>query len=216
MMEGGLYSPAYEHDACGIGMVVNIHGNKSHALVENALVVLENMRHRGAEGADNKTGDGAGILLQIPHEFILLNGIPVPEKGKYGTGIVFLPKDDARQEKIIAVIIEEIERAGLRLMHIREVPTDASCLGQEALSAEPDIKQIFVTGIPDDQVPALDRVLYKIRKKIERRIQDKDFYICSLSSKDIIYKGMLSSMQLRHYYPGPHKSLFHERPGSCA
>lgn len=201
MMEGGLYSPAYEHDACGIGMVVNIHGNKSHALVENALVVLENMRHRGAEGADNKTGDGAGILLQIPHEFILLNGIPVPEKGKYGTGIVFLPKDDARQEKIIAVIIEEIERAGLHLMHIREVPTDSSCLGQEALSAEPDIKQIFVTGIPDDQVPALDRVLYKIRKKIERRIQDKDFYICSLSSKDIIYKGMLSSMQLRHYYP---------------
>ncbi|MDY6320167.1 MAG: glutamate synthase central domain-containing protein, partial [Bacteroidales bacterium] len=201
MMEGGLYSPAYEHDACGIGMVVNIHGNKSHALVENALVVLENMRHRGAEGADNKTGDGAGILLQIPHEFILLNGIPVPEKGKYGTGIVFLPKDDARQEKIISVIIEEIERAGLRLMHIREVPTDSSCLGQEALSAEPDIKQIFVTGIPDDQVPALDRVLYKIRKKIERRIQDKDFYICSLSSKDIIYKGMLSSMQLRHYYP---------------
>ena len=201
MMEGGLYSPAYEHDACGIGMVVNIHGNKSHALVENALVVLENMRHRGAEGADNKTGDGAGILLQIPHEFILLNGIPVPEKGKYGTGIVFLPKDDARQEKIISVIIEEIERAGLHLMHIREVPTDASCLGQEALSAEPDIKQIFVTGIPDDQVPALDRVLYKIRKKIERRIQDKDFYICSLSSKEIIYKGMLSSMQLRHYYP---------------
>ena len=130
MMEGGLYSPAYEHDACGIGMVVNIHGNKSHALVENALVVLENMRHRGAEGADNKTGDGAGILLQIPHEFILLNGIPVPEKGKYGTGIVFLPKDDARQEKIISVIIEEIERAGLHLMHIREVPTDASCLGQ--------------------------------------------------------------------------------------
>ncbi len=201
MMEGGLYSPAYEHDACGIGMVVNIHGNKSHALVENALVVLENMRHRGAEGADNKTGDGAGILLQIPHEFILLNGIPVPEKGKYGTGIVFLPKDDSRQEKIISVIIEEIERAGLRLMHIREVPTDSSCLGQEALSAEPDIKQIFVTGIPDDQVSALDRVLYKIRKKIERRIEDKDFYICSLSSKDIIYKGMLSSMQLRHYYP---------------
>jgi glutamate synthase (NADPH/NADH) large chain len=201
MMEGGLYSPTYEHDACGIGMVVNIHGNKSHALVENALVVLENMRHRGAEGADNKTGDGAGILLQIPHEFILLNGIPVPEKGKYGTGIVFLPKDDSRQEKIISVIIEEIERAGLRLMHIREVPTDSSCLGQEALSAEPDIKQIFVTGIPDDQVSALDRVLYKIRKKIERRIEDKDFYICSLSSKDIIYKGMLSSMQLRHYYP---------------
>ena len=87
-MEKGLYSSAYEHDACGVGMVVNIHGNKSHELVDNALKVLENMRHRGAEGADNKTGDGAGIMLQIPHEFILLQGIPVPEKGKYGTGLV--------------------------------------------------------------------------------------------------------------------------------
>ena len=88
----GLYEAANEHDACGVGMVVNIHGNKSHELVDSALKVLENMRHRGAEGADNKTGDGAGIMLQIPHEFILLQGIPVPEKGKYGTGLVFLPK----------------------------------------------------------------------------------------------------------------------------
>ena len=95
-MEKGLYSSAYEHDACGVGMVVNIHGNKSHELVDNALKVLENMRHRGAEGADNKTGDGAGIMLQIPHEFILLQGIPVPEKGKYGTGLIFLPKDEKK------------------------------------------------------------------------------------------------------------------------
>ena len=89
-MANGLYNAAYEHDACGVGMVVNIHGNKSHELVDNALKVLENMRHRGAEGADGRTGDGAGIMLQIPHEFILLQGIPVPEKGKYGTGLVFL------------------------------------------------------------------------------------------------------------------------------
>ena len=88
----GLYDPSYEHDACGVGMLVNIHGEKSHDIIESALKVLENMRHRGAEGADNKTGDGAGILLQIPHEFILLQGIPVPEKGKYGTGLIFLPK----------------------------------------------------------------------------------------------------------------------------
>ncbi len=92
----GLYDATNEHDACGVGMVVNIHGNKSHELVDSALKVLENMRHRGAEGADNKTGDGAGIMLQIPHEFILLQGIPVPEKGKYGTGLVFLPKDEKR------------------------------------------------------------------------------------------------------------------------
>ena len=91
-IERGLYDTSYEHDACGVGMLVNIHGGKSHDLVDSALKVLENMRHRGAEGADNKTGDGAGILLQIPHEFILLQGIPVPEKGKYGTGLIFLPK----------------------------------------------------------------------------------------------------------------------------
>ena len=88
----GLYDAANEHDACGVGMIVDIHGNKSHELVDSALKVLENLKHRGAEGADNKTGDGAGIMLQIPHEFILLQGIPVPEKGKYGTGLVFLPK----------------------------------------------------------------------------------------------------------------------------
>lgn len=93
-MQLGLYDAANEHDACGVGMLVNIHGGKSHELVEAALKVLENMRHRGAEGADNKTGDGAGIMLQIPHEFILLQGIPVPEKGKYGTGLLFLPKDE--------------------------------------------------------------------------------------------------------------------------
>ena len=93
-----MYDASNEHDACGVGMLVNIHGDKSHELVDSALKVLENMKHRGAEGADNKTGDGAGIMLQIPHEFILLQGIPVPEKGKYGTGLVFLPKDGKEQE----------------------------------------------------------------------------------------------------------------------
>ena len=101
----GLYDAENEHDACGVGMLVNIHGGKSHELVESALKVLENMRHRGAEGADNKTGDGAGILLQIPHEFILLQGIPVPEKGKYGTGLLFLPKDEKDQGAILSIII---------------------------------------------------------------------------------------------------------------
>ena len=199
-MYKGLYDAQYEHDACGVGMVVNIHGNKSHELVDNALKVLENMRHRGAEGADNKTGDGAGILLQIPHEFILLQGIPVPEKGKYGTGLVFLPKDPVRQQQILSVMIEEIEREGLSLMHLRNVPTNPDCLGETALASEPDIKQLFVTGISDDRVPEFDRILYIIRKKIERRIDDKDFYVCSLSSKNIVYKGMLSSLQVRQYF----------------
>ena len=197
----GLYNAAYEHDACGVGMVVNIHGNKSHELVDNALRVLENMRHRGAEGADNKTGDGAGIMLQIPHEFILLQGIPVPEKGKYGTGLVFLPKDEPQQQAILSIMIEEIEREGLTLMHLRTVPTNPECLGVSALATEPAIKQVFITGVTDDKVPTFERTLYIIRKRIENRVNNKDFYICSLSSRNIVYKGMLSSMQVRQYYP---------------
>ena len=197
----GLYDASHEHDACGVGMVVNIHGNKSHELVDNALKVLENMRHRGAEGADGRTGDGAGIMLQIPHEFILLQGIPVPEKGKYGTGLVFLPKDPVRQQAILSIMIEEIEREGLQLMHLRNVPTNPSCLGEAALNTEPDIKQMFITGVTDDKLATFERTLYIIRKKIERRVNDSDFYVCSLSSKNIIYKGMLSSMQVRQYFP---------------
>lgn len=204
----GLYNVSNEHDACGVGMVVNIHGNKSHELVDNALKVLENLRHRGAEGADGKTGDGAGILLQIPHEFILLQGIPVPEKGKYGTGLVFFPKDRDRQQKILSIMIEEIEREGLSLMHLRNVPTNSDCLGEAALSSEPDIKQVFITGVTDDKVDVFERTLYIIRKKIERRVSDKDFYICSFSSKNIVYKGMLSSLQLRQYYPDLTNSYF--------
>lgn len=202
--KNSLYDSAYEHDACGVGMIVNIHGNKSHELVESALKVLENMRHRGAEGADNKTGDGAGIMLQIPHEFILLQGIPVPEKGRYGTGLLFLPKDGKDQADILSIIIEEIEKEGLTLMHLRNVPTRPDILGESALAAEPDIKQIFVTGFTDDKA---ERRLYIIRKRIENRIlrsnipTRNDFYIVSLSTKNIVYKGMLSSMQLRNYYP---------------
>ncbi|MBQ9230798.1 MAG: glutamate synthase large subunit [Prevotella sp.] len=197
--EMGLYQSQYEHDACGVGMIVNIHGNKSHELVDQALHVLENMRHRGAEVG--KDGDGAGIMVQIPHEFILLQGIPVPEKGKYGTGLVFLPKEEKAQSEILSVMIEEIEREGLQLMHLRNVPTNPDCLGDSALSTEPAIKQVFITGVSDDKVSVFARTLYIIRKKIERRILHKDFYICSLSNTNIIYKGMLSSMQVRQYFP---------------
>ena len=196
----GLYQSDYEHDACGVGMVVNIHGGKSHELVDNALKVLENMEHRGAETRD-KTGDGAGIMVQIPHEFILLQGIPVPEKGRYGTGLVFLPKDAKAQESILSVMIEETEREGLQLMHVRTVPTCPEVLGKAAREVEPEIRQVFVTGATEEQAETLDRILYKVRKRIENRIDDKDFYICSLSSKNIIYKGMLTSGQLRRYFP---------------
>lgn len=195
----GLYDASHEHDACGVGMIVDIHGNKSHELVDSALKVLENMKHRGAEGADNKTGDGAGIMLQIPHEFILLQGIPVPEKGKYGTGLVFLPKDPDLQAGMLSIMIEEIEREGLTLMHLRSVPVNSSVLGKDALATEPDIRQVFITGAAD--TATFDRTLYIIRKRIERRITHKDFYIVSLSSKNIVYKGMLSSVQVREYFP---------------
>jgi len=196
----GLYQPQYEHDACGVGMVVNIHGGKSHDLVDQALRVLENMEHRGAETRD-KTGDGAGIMLQIPHEFILLQGIPVPEKGKYGTGLAFLPKDETAQQEILSVMIEEIEREGLQLMHLRTVPTCPEVLGEAARRVEPAIKQVFVTGVTEEKADTLARTLYIIRKKIERRVSHPDFYICSLSNTNIIYKGMLTSGQLRRYFP---------------
>ena len=208
----GLYEASHEHDACGVGMLVNIQGGKSHELVESALKVLENMRHRGAEGADNKTGDGAGIMLQIPHEFILLQGIPVPEKGKYGTGLLFLPKDGKDQAVILSVIIEEIKKEGLTLMHLRNVPTCPEILGEAALANEPDIKQIFITGFTESETA--DRKLYIIRKRIENRIRKsdiptrEDFYIVSLSTKNIVYKGMLSSLQLRNYFPDLTNSYF--------
>ena len=205
----GLYQSQYEHDACGVGMVVNIHGGKSHELVDQALRVLENMEHRGAETRD-KTGDGAGIMIQIPHEFILLQGIPVPEKGKYGTGLVFLPKDEKEQQDILSVMIEEIEREGLQLMHLRTVPTCPEVLGEAARRVEPAIKQLFVAhpqskggefGFSQDDDVAFKRKLYIIRKRIERRIAHPDFYICSLNNTNMIYKGMLTSGQLRRYFP---------------
>lgn len=201
----GLYDPANEHDACGVGMLVDIHGRKSHSIVDSALTVLENMRHRGAEGADNKTGDGAGILVQIPHEFILLQGIPVPEKGHYGTGLVFLPKDQAAQKAFLQVIQEEVEAKGLTILCLRDVPVCSEILGKDALATEPAIKQLFIVGEEDQQ--ELELKLYGVRKRIEKRIassslvEKKDFYVVSLSTRSLIYKGMLESMQLRKYFP---------------
>ena len=180
-------------------MVVNIRGNKTHELVENALKVLENMMHRGAEGADGKTGDGAGIMLQIPHEFILLQGVPVPEKGSYGTGLVFLPKEEGSRKAIIERMKAEIERESCSLTYVRDVPVNSACLGEEAAEAEPYIVQIFVTSDEFIEEAEFERKLYRIRKHIERRAAD--CYICSLSTRNIVYKGMLTSRQLREYYP---------------
>ena len=201
----GLYDPNNEHDACGVGLVVNIKGKKSHDIVENGLQVLEHMMHRGAEGADNKTGDGAGIMVQIPHEFILLQGIPVPEKGHYGTGLVFLPRDLADQTTALGIIKRNVQTAGLNLMYVRDVPVNNEVIGEAARNTEPVIKQLFITGDPGNMT--LEQKLYVVRKKIEKEVaqsdmSDKDsFYVVSLSCRTLVYKGMLSSVQLRYYFP---------------
>ncbi|GHT19352.1 glutamate synthase [Bacteroidia bacterium] len=204
MKEIGLYLPENEHDACGVGLLVDIKGNKSHDIVEKGLQVLEHMLHRGAESADNKTGDGAGITLQIPHEFILLQGIPVPEKGKYGTGLVFLPKDADQAALCLEVFKNSIEQEGLKLLAVRDVPVNSDILGEISRANEPVVKQVFVVG--EERPDVLERKLYIARKKMEKKIlkssldDKRSFYIVSLSTQRIVYKGMLTSTQLRDYF----------------
>lgn len=202
----GLYDPRFEHDACGVGLLVNAKGIKSHRLVEQGLQVLEHMVHRGAEGADPKTGDGAGIMVQVPHEFILLQGIPVPEKGRYGTGLVFMPHDEESQQMILDIIEREAISFGMKLMAVRDVPTNNEQLGSVARAAEPSIKQIFISD--EETNDPIEIRLYMMRKAVERKVAAANditgkeaFYIVSLSSRTMIYKGMLSSLQLRYYYP---------------
>ncbi len=141
----GLYNPENEHDACGIGFVAHIKGEKSHKIVKRGLSVLENMAHRGAEGADNKSGDGAGITLQIPHEFLLEQDILLPEPGLYGTGLIFLPKKEEEatwcKEQFARIIKEE----NVKFIQFRVVPVNPSILGEIALSAEPTIEQVFIS-----------------------------------------------------------------------
>ncbi|GHV27209.1 glutamate synthase [Bacteroidia bacterium] len=200
-----LYRSEYEHDACGVGLLANLHGDKSHDIVENGLQVLENMLHRGAESADNKTGDGAGIMTQIPHEFILLQGIPVPAKGKYGTGLVFVPKEKDDAEIALNLLEEAVGAEGLKLLAVRDVPVNSDILGEISRFNEPDIKQIFVTG--EDSGEKLERKLYLVRRRIEKKMlvapikNKRNFYVVSLSTQRIIYKGMLTSTQLRGYFP---------------
>ncbi|MFW9597808.1 MAG: glutamate synthase large subunit [Paludibacter sp.] len=199
-----LYSFQNEHDACGVGLVLNLFGEKSHEIVEKGLQVLENMEHRGAESADNKTGDGAGILIQIPHEFILLQGIPVPAKGRYGTGLVFIPKDEKKAAFCIDLMKEYIAKEDLSLLAMRDVPVNSGCFGEISASNEPKVIQIFVTGCNTQQ--ELELKLYVLRKKLEKAIigteiaAERGFYIVSLSTKQMVYKGMLTPMQLKEYF----------------
>ncbi|MDL2305319.1 glutamate synthase large subunit [Bacteroides sp. OttesenSCG-928-D19] len=206
MKQYNLYNAEFEHDACGVGLVIDINGSKSHDIVEKGLQVLENMLHRGAESADNKTGDGAGIMLQIPHEFILLQGIPVPEKGKYGTGLVFLPKDEEQAKLCMDTLNNVLAQEDLNLLAVRDIPVNSDILGEISQKNEPLIKQIFVVN-QNLSSERLEQKLYVARKKIEKKIQKsslqdkRSFYIVSLSTQRVVYKGMLTSTQLREYFP---------------
>ncbi len=200
----GLYNPGNEHDNCGIGFVTQIKGIKSHDIVIKGLDVLINMTHRGAESADNVSGDGAGILIQIPHKFILKKGIKVPKPGQYGTGLVFLPEDEKERKQCEKILIDTCIEEGLDVIDITDVETDSSVLGEISGNTEPFIRQIFVTG--NYEQDELERKLYIARKQTEKKVRDSGipdktaFYIPSLSSKVFIYKGMLTPDQVGKYF----------------
>ncbi len=206
----GLYDPRWEHDACGIGAVVNISGRRQHAIVEHGKQVLLNLQHRGAAGADEATGDGAGMLLQIPHEMLAEEAdrqqIALPEPSRYGVGMVFLPSHPqlrARCEEVLAATVTE---GGLRILGWRDVPCDNRTLGDIARAAEPVVRQCFVSGEGLEDLD-LERRLFVVRKQAEHRVRRQygpaaaDFYVASLSCRTIVYKGMFLAPQLFDYYP---------------
>ncbi len=200
----GLYDPSSEHDSCGIGFVAQIKGLKSHDIIHRGLEVLENMSHRGAESADNVTGDGAGVLIQVPHSFFKAKGVKVQDEGTYGVGMVFLPKEEAERQQCEMVLTRIFESKGLKVIDTRDVPVDSSVLGAISKSSEPFIKQIFVTGSFEQD--ELERKLYVARKQAESEIRNSSipgketFYFTSLSSRVMIYKGLFTSEQLRLYF----------------
>ena len=205
----GLYDPSQEHEACGIGMVANINGKKSHDIVQNAINMLCNLEHRGGQSSDTSTGDGAGILTQIPHRFFEKQcekeNILLPEEGKYGVGMVFLPKDHEARMKSKEIFESIIEEEGQEFLGWRSVPVNESFVGKVAAKSKPYIKQLFIQASENisDRMD-LERKLYVIRRRIEQVIANnpifKDVYICSLSTRTIVYKGMLIPEQLDSFY----------------
>ena len=208
----GLYDASFEHDSCGIGFVANIKGAKSHRHISDALTVLENMEHRGACGCETNSGDGAGIMFQVPHEFFfdecLRSGIHLPAYGKYGVGMIFFPQDVRSREECRDIFYRSAEKLGLQILSYRKVPVNTDGIGETALSVEPAIEQVFI-ACPDHISDAddLERKLFILRNYATHTINNtvkKDavgFYIASLSYKTIIYKGQLTSTQLRNFYP---------------
>ena len=205
----GLYDPRWEHDACGIGAVVNISGRRDHAIVEYGKQVLMNLMHRGAAGADESTGDGAGMLLQLPHGFFRAvtaeQGFEIPDPKQYGVAMLFLPQAEQARERCEQIIAELVAADGLKVLGWRDVPTDGSCLGAIARAAEPVVRQVFIAGEGREDED-LERRLYVVRKRIERRVTETlgqhadHFYIPSMSCRTIVYKGMFLAPQLFAYY----------------
>jgi len=199
----GLYDPAYEHDACGVAFVARLDGGRTRETVDRAIQALENLEHRGAEGADPNTGDGAGILMQIPDAFFRdVAGGELPPEGAYGVGVVFLPQDEARSAEFEACIDRAVAAEGQRVVCWRDVPTDKDFCGLTALYHRPYVKQVIIAasdelaGDPD----AFERKLYVIRRVAELEA-GPDLVIPTLSSRTIAYKGMLTPIQLKHYFP---------------
>ena len=208
----GLYDPRFERDACGVGIAANISGQKSHAILEDGLRILVNLAHRGACGCDPATGDGAGVLLQIPHGFLEREcaglGISLPALGEYGVGMVFLPQDSRRRQECEAIVERVVAEEGQRLLGWRDVPVDDSEIGYIARESQPFIRQVFIARGPQIQDEAqFERKLYVIRKVVERAVEGLDdearqyFYVPSLSGNRIVYKGLLMGTQLQGFYP---------------
>ncbi|MEL0316787.1 MAG: glutamate synthase subunit alpha, partial [Aquiluna sp.] len=190
----GLYDPAQEHDACGLAMVATLRGHAGHDIVEMALGALRNLEHRGAVGSDAGTGDGAGILTQIPHRFYAeVAGFKLPDSGSYGTGLVFLESADATKDK--KAFEELAKQEGLSVLGWRIPPTNPKVLGDMAREAMPTIEQVFVGGATGMD---LERKLFRLRKRSEREI---GIYHPSLSGRTIVYKGMVTTLQLEPFYP---------------
>ena len=208
----GLYHSENEHDNCGVGFICNLHGKKSHDIIHHALEILVRLTHRGAVGSDPLTGDGAGILLQIPHAFYkrecMKLGIDLPEPQAYGTGLVFLPRDEAQRAECMRIFEESIAAEGQKLLGWRDLPTNNGNIGKTAKASEPEIRQIFIgRGEDVEDERSFDRKLYVIRKVTENRIfksdlsNKDDFYVPSLTCRIIIYKGLLLPEQMEEYYP---------------
>src|SRR3989475_4069177 len=211
----GLYDPRDEHDACGVGFVVDIRGRRSHAILQQALQVLKNLQHRGACGCEANTGDGAGVLIQVPDRFLRkVAPAPLPPAGEYGVGLVFLPRNAGDREAARQLVERIVAEEGQRLLGWRAVPTDDGPIGPSAMAVEPVFEQLFVACDPSltgaDARARFERKLYVIRKRIEHQADrlpvadaasKKLFYIVSLSANTLIYKGMLTAGQIETMFP---------------